>query len=506
MSLKKNVIANFLGQGWTALMGLAFVPIYIKYLGVEAYGLIGVFSLLQAWLMLLDVGMTPALSREMARFNREAKSSQSIRNLLRSVEIIGFSLAGLVTLVIWGLSRWLASNWLKVEKLPIDDVANAFVIMGVVLGLRFIENIYRSSVIGLQKQVVLNVISSSMATLRSVGAVGVLVWIAPSVNAFFVWQGVVSLITTVVFIIFLYRDLPPSEQRSRFSWASITNIWRFAAGIALITFLSFLLMQTDKILLSKYLSLEQFGYYTLAALVANSLNIIVGPIDLAFFPRLTTQVSQDNRSALISTFHIGSQLVTAFVGATAIVLMMFGDIVLLLWTQNASLAKNIAPLLAVLSLGTLFNCFMHMPYQLQLAYGWTRLTVKVNIIAVILLVPAIFWVAPKYGVLGVAWVWVILNMSYVFIAAHFMFNRLLGTEKLSWYVNDIAYPLIASASVAGALRWLLPNDMSQLKWLFALLICSVLTLITAVLAAPLLKKQMHTYIVNMKKPNFIGKY
>ena len=66
--LKRNLIANYLGQGWAALMGLAFIPLYIKYLGIEAYGLIGLFALLQAWLSLLDMGMTPTLGREMARF------------------------------------------------------------------------------------------------------------------------------------------------------------------------------------------------------------------------------------------------------------------------------------------------------------------------------------------------------------------------------------------------------------------------------------------------------
>ena len=67
MSLKTNVTANFLGQGWRGLLGFAFVPVYIRYLGVEAYGLIAVFAVLQAWLGLLDLGLRPALSREMAR-------------------------------------------------------------------------------------------------------------------------------------------------------------------------------------------------------------------------------------------------------------------------------------------------------------------------------------------------------------------------------------------------------------------------------------------------------
>lgn len=42
--LKRNVIANYLGQGWRVLMSLAFVPLYIKYLGIEAYGLIGILA------------------------------------------------------------------------------------------------------------------------------------------------------------------------------------------------------------------------------------------------------------------------------------------------------------------------------------------------------------------------------------------------------------------------------------------------------------------------------
>jgi O-antigen/teichoic acid export membrane protein len=75
-------------------MGVAFVPLYIKYLGMEAYGLIGIFAILQAWLVLLDMGMKPALGREMARFTAGAHNAQSIRDLLRSIELIGIAVAG----------------------------------------------------------------------------------------------------------------------------------------------------------------------------------------------------------------------------------------------------------------------------------------------------------------------------------------------------------------------------------------------------------------------------
>ena len=74
-------------------MGLAFIPLYIRFLGIEAYGLIGLFALLQAWLSLLDMGLTPTLGREMARFTGGSRSAESIRDLLRSIEFIALAIA-----------------------------------------------------------------------------------------------------------------------------------------------------------------------------------------------------------------------------------------------------------------------------------------------------------------------------------------------------------------------------------------------------------------------------
>ncbi|MFN9916356.1 MAG: polysaccharide biosynthesis protein, partial [Pirellulaceae bacterium] len=69
MRLKANIIANYLGQAWSSLMGILFLPLYIQLIGIEAYGLIGMIALVQIWLGLLDMGMGPMLNREMARFN-----------------------------------------------------------------------------------------------------------------------------------------------------------------------------------------------------------------------------------------------------------------------------------------------------------------------------------------------------------------------------------------------------------------------------------------------------
>lgn len=489
--LKRNLIANYLGQGWTVLMGLAFIPLYIKFLGIEAYGLIGLFALLQAWLSLLDIGMTPTLSREMARYTGGSHSAQSIRDLLRSIEMIVIGIAILIAGMVFLGAEWIATSWLQAEELTTDIVAQAFAVMGLVTAVRFIEGIYRSSIIGLQRQVLFNMVNSSMATVRGLGAVGVLAWVSPTIQAFFLWQGLISIATLAILAGTTYSTLPNANRSGRFSVPALQGVWRFAGGMVGITFLALLLTQVDKILLSKLLSLSDYGYYALAAVVAGALYVLISPITQAFYPRLCELLARDNLSALADTYHQGAQLVTVIAGSAALVLILFSETFLRLWTQDAELAQRVAPLLSLLVLGNLLNGLMWIPYQTQLAHGWTSLTVRINLVAVALIVPAILWVTPRYGAEGAAWVWVSLNAGYVMLGIHFMYRRILTHEKWRWYSQDVLAPLAASAAVAVALDLLWPAVHGLLADFMLLALASVLTLSAALLAAGRTRRQVH---------------
>ncbi|MEO5327912.1 MAG: oligosaccharide flippase family protein [Magnetococcus sp. THC-1_WYH] len=486
--MKKNLIANFLGQGWTALMSLAFVPFYIKYLGIESYGLIGLFAMLQAWFALLDMGMSPSLNREMARFTAGSHSATSIRDLLRSIEIIVLIVAILLVLGTWGASGWLANNWLQAEKLPADVIAQAFTIMGTVTALRFVESVYHSAIIGLQKQVLYNIVISAMATLRGLGAVGILMWISPTIKAFFIWQGLVSLFSLGLLAIITYRALPKIERAGRFSMLALSGIGKFAGGMMGITFLALILTQVDKILLSKLLSLSDFGYYTLANTVAGSLLLLTIPITQSLFPRLSELHATNNQPELIRKYHQGAQFVSVLMGSAAIIVIIFAESILQLWTGDIELAGKTSSILSILAIGTMLNGLMGIPYQTQLAHGWTSLTAWVNVVSVAIIVPSILWAVPQYGAKGAAWIWVILNAGYVFLAAHFMYRKILTQEKWHWYWQDILKPLFAALIVAVVFDLFMPNVMTK-GWNFIyLLAASVTTLLGAALSAPMVRK------------------
>lgn len=441
-------------------MGLAFIPLYIHYLGIAAWGLVGFMSMLQAWLTLLDMGLTPTLNREMARFKAGAHGAQSIRDLLRSLEMIYGVVAVVLVGIVWLSAPWVSVKWLSTTQLSATSMAQAISIMGFVLATRMVEQVYRGAIQGLQRQVWLNVAQSVLATLRWAGVIAVLVWVSPSIEAFFLWQGLVSALSVAVLARQTYHILPPSERFARFDMAAIVRIRGFAGGMAATTFLALLLTQVDKLMLSKLVTLEEFGYYALAASVAAALYFLATPIVTAVLPHLTELVAKSEQVALIDTYHKSSQTLAAAMIPGALVMAAFAEPLLYVWTGNVSLSHQAAPLLSLLALGTLCNGFMHVPYMIQLAHGWTSFAVRMNIVAVGFIVPAILWAVPHFGAIGAAWVWLILNIGYVFIGMHFMHRRLLLGEKWRWYRDAILKPMTMGAiTVLLIHRWIpLPQN------------------------------------------------
>ena len=482
--LKRNLIANFLGQGWSALMSLAFVPLYIHYLGIEAYGVIGLFALLQSWLTLLDMGMTPTLSREMARFTGGGSNVDSVRDLLRSIECVACLVALFMAGGVWLASGWLATSWLQASAIPTATLVQAFSVMGAVAGLRFIEGIYRGSIVGLQRQVLFNVVSSIMATVRGLGAVAVLALAYPTVQAFFIWQGIVSIATVAALGVATYGALPHGGRGGRFDLESLRRVWTFAAGMFAITILSLLLTQVDKLLLSRMLPLADYGYYMLASAVASALMMLIAPISQAWFPRLTQLHAAGDEQGFARAYHQGAQLVSVIAGSAAMVIATFPDVLLTLWTGDAELAGRTAMLLRLLVIGNLLNSLMWMPYQAQLAYRWPGLAAKINVVAVIILVPAILWITPRYGAAGAAGVWILLNASYVTIGANLMYHRILSAERWTWYGQDLVLPLGTELVVSTASRLMLPVPSERLGHGLVLMGVSALTLGAAAATSP----------------------
>ncbi len=482
--INRNLIANYLNVGWVALMGFAFIPLYVKYLGVEAYGLIGLFVVLQVWLNLLDVGLSPTLSREMARFNGGSHDATSIRRLLRTIEVIAGCFMLLIIAGVGLSAPWLAEHWVKSSNLPAGTVVDALRWMGLIGGFGFFEGIYRSAVIGLQRQVALSALTSGVATFKGLGAIAVIALVSPRIEVFFAWQATCSLFMLLSLRTLVYATLPAPKERPKFDWDALKSIRTFAAGVFTTTLLATMLTQSDKFILTGMLSLQEWGHYSLAVVSAGALGLLYQPIYQVWLPKMSEMVAASRQHELTGFFHLGSQQVAVIIGSAAAVAILNARTLLYIWTGDWHLVDQFAPIFCLLVTGNMLNALLAIPYGLQLANGWTSLGVRANGFAVLMLIPALLLVVPTYRGIGAASLWVALNLGYLLIGMHFMFARLVVKEKWAWYCNDLLRPLLVSFLMAALLRWLVPIPDGRIEGLLVLMLMGAAVLGTSALASP----------------------
>lgn len=465
MALRGNVIANYVGQGWTAVANVVFVPIFIHYLGIQSYALIGIYIILQAWLALLDLGMSPTLSREMARFVGGSLPARGAVELLRSVELVcgGFVLLCALLLVV--AAPWIARYWLT-TSLPLDEVVGALRLCGVVVAFRFMETIYRSALYGLDRQVWYNSFNIAVTTARFGGSALVLALVSPTVQAFFLWQVVVAFASVMVLRHKCHATLPRIAA-GRFSGSALRGIGGFAGGLVAINLTALVLTQADKLIISHVLPLEMLGYYTFAYTVSNLVAAAVGPVSQAFYPVLSRHSAAGDAENLRRSYDISAQVAAVAAVTIAAILIFFPRELVLVWAGNVELANRTAPIIALLALGALANALLQIPYFALLARGEVKAPLYLNILAAAAFLAALLMFVPTHGLVAAAWAWFLVNLGML-IAMPLLVRRKLPVAWRDWAVRDVALPVAACFVVVGAIRALAPAGASRFETMVVL--------------------------------------
>ena len=362
--LKRSLLANYVGQGASALMSFAFIPEYIRYLGLDAYGLIGIYAIFQTALNFLSIGLSPLMSRE-AAMSAQSSDFQSFRTLLRSSEILLSMILALAISVALISSPIAARYWLS-SSLPAEDLILAITFMVLLASLRVIESFYGSILLGLQHQLTFNCIQVASVFLRSVGVLAVLNFISPTIHAFLGWQIIIALITVIFYAQIGYLSLPSSNLKPHFSFNYLRSKFQFVGGVAGVTLVSMLLTQSDKIILSANTELSKFGIYALATTMAGTLILLVTPISQAFFPRFCYFHSARDIQGFSIEFHLAAQITTLVCAPLFFTLFLFASPLTLLWTNDQFLTASIVPIFRILLVGTFFNCMLIVVFPLSI--------------------------------------------------------------------------------------------------------------------------------------------
>jgi len=479
MSLKRNILATYANQIYVSLIGIVMVPVYVRYMGLEAYGLVGFFAMLQAWFQLLDMGLTPTMARETARFNGGATDANSVRHLLRALEGIFFVVAIVIGVAMIAGSGAIARGWLNVQHLSLIEVRRSVALMGVIIGLRWICGLYRGAITGLEHLVWLAGFNIAVATARFVGVLIVLKYVGATPTIFFVYQLEIAVVEFAILVTQTYRLLPKAASPVPWAWEPLRSVLKFSLTLAFASSVWVLVTQTDKLVLSKLLPLSDYAYFTLAVLAASGVMLVSGPVSIALLPRLTKHSASGDEAELIRLYRQATQLVGVNAIPVALVLALFAQDVLWVWTGNPDIAQKAAPILALYALGNGILALGAFPFYLQFAKGDLYLHLIGSALFVVFLIPMLIWATFRFGPIGAGYAWLAANALYFVFWVPRVHKRFVPGLHSKWLRSDVAP--IAALSLAGAVLIRVTLQLPHTRAYSALGI-GVITLILFILA------------------------
>jgi O-antigen/teichoic acid export membrane protein len=491
--MRHYVLANFAATATLALLNVAFVPIYIRYLGIESYGLVGIFATLQSVLILLDLGLGPTTSRELARMSALPGTARDVRDLARTLEIvywtIGFTIGSLIILI----APYLGGTWVRATTLDPRLITNAFRLMALLLLVQWPVVFYTGALQGLQRHALLNAINVVANIVRFGGAAIVAAATGGNLLVFFGWQMGIAALQALTLRQAWWHAAPNALQPTRARPALLLPTWRFAAGMSGIAANSIILTQADKVILSRLLSLKGFGYYALAGVVAQSLLLFSSPVAKSVFPRFSQLVVADRTQELRASFHQASQVLAVGVLSVSIVIALFAHELMLLWTRSPVTAAQTAPLVAILVLGSAAMALQVVPYQLALSFGYTQLNFRLGLAVIAVVVPLLVVLANRFGAVGGASAWLLSNVLSTPFYIHLLFRRFLQGEESRWYRDDVP---------AAAVRVVFSNPSGTIEVLLMLACAGAVALVGAVLATPYTRRLAVGLTAKLANPSY----
>lgn len=475
MSIKKNIIANYIGQFYVTLIGIFLVPVYVKYMGAEAYGLIAFFAMLQTWFFMLDMGLTPTIAREAARFQGGAVDVVNLRKLLRALEVIFIVIGTLGAVVIIASSEIIASQWLQVKVLSLYEVKISLMLMALNIGIRWVSGLYRSAINGIERIVWLNGFNIFIATLRFVLILPILIYINADPTTFFFYQLVVTVLELVISSRYTYKSLPLAKTSEiEWDWRPLRASLKFSLTVAFTGLVWVAVTQTDKLILSGLISLGDYAYFALAVLFASGIMIMSRPVSGALLPRLTALNAEGNDTKLRQLYRNATQLVAVISIPTALIMAFFAEQVLLAWTGSYDIAAEAAPVLAMYALGNGIMAFAAFPYYLQYAKGELKLHLIYNGVFLILFIPSIYLSVKNFGVQGAGYVWLFSNLATFVFYVPLVHNKFAKGMHWRWVAVDIGLigvpPLLLTLVINQFIEW--PHDRFVLSGYLLMILAS----------------------------------
>lgn len=474
-----NSIANIGSRLWSMFATLIFLPLYLLYLGEEAYGLVTLYATLQVAMNLLGLGLSSTLRREFSVGENIDDNKNYKRKLLTSVELV-YIFAGIISIVIlYFSSTFIATKWLAENSLFPTVVSNAITLMGISIGIQMMNNLWHGCLLGLNHQVRANLFDISFSILKHVLALLASIYFESIIYYYYSFI-IIELIYAFTLRISLAIKLK-SEKKDNWKFRDfklIKKVWRYASGIMVISLISLLLTQIDKVILSRFLNLREIGAYNSIFTLGSLSRVLSTGVSITVLTEFTQLYSKGSHDTLEMNYLKIWKLVSTITLITVTFIIFFSGTIMRVWTNNEFYAESATHIAPFLLAGIGAVALQEIPYSYLLSKGKTNLNVYLGLLVLPIYAVLVYFGTVWYGVVGTSIVYAVVFILHTILFFLFANKDINNRKELVKVYLSLFYSLIYSLGIAFTIKFISSKITNQYIVLLMAVISGIITVIT----------------------------
>jgi O-antigen/teichoic acid export membrane protein len=399
--LARNVIWNLIGNGAPMIVAVFCIPLLIRGLGTDRFGVLALAWALIGYASLFDLGLGRALTQLVAK-KLGAGEEREIPPLAWTSLLLMLFLGFLGAVIVIVVSPWLVHRVLHIPPALQVETLHSFYLLGLSIPVVINTAGLRGLLEAYQRFGLINALRVPMGVVSFAGPLLVLPF---SKNLFPVVAVLVAgrQIAWGAHLLLCLRTMPALRQRIVWQRSAIGPLLRFGTWMTVSNIVSPLMVTLDRFLIGTLLSMAAVAYYATPFELVTKLLLIPGALVAVLFPAFSASFAQDrNRTALLYGRTIKFLLLGLF--PVVLLIVVFAKDGLRLWL-GADFAQHSARVLQWLAVGVFLNCLAQVPFALVQGVGRPDLTAKLHLIELPAYLLALWWLISVRGIEGAAIAW-----------------------------------------------------------------------------------------------------
>lgn len=401
-SVALNSLWSFLGQGSPLLLAAVAIPILIRQLGVDRFGVLSLAWILVGYLSLFDLGIGRATTKLLAETIARGES-ESARSLIwtanLSMTVLGLCVGGALFI----MAPWLAHSALKIPQPLQSETARSLCWLAAAVPFVTLTCGLRGMLEARQNFRAVGALRAGLGGMIFLGPLGVLPFSRSLVSVVIALVGARVLSCGLHFWLCL-RSLPMFSQAVQWDRRSFARLLGFGGWLTLSNVISPVLVYLDRFFIASLVSISAVAYYTTPSEIVTKLWVLPTAVAGALFPAFSEALALDyqDRAASLYENGVGSTFIILF--PPILVVIVFAPEGLRFWLGD-DFARGSAAILRILALGVFANSLAYIPFALLQASGRPDLTAKLHLVELPCYVGLLYGAIRMRGIEGAALAW-----------------------------------------------------------------------------------------------------